>query len=217
MIPSDTLKTVLDTVAATVTISEPVRVALTDTQKTLMDKPWFLALLTGGFTILGILFGQHLQRRTMKDIYDQQGWLNRDKELFVMRMNAYKGIAAALSEAYHVTLFKADRVNKQVFPSAYISYSYLKQWMNSVTKLVDRNLLLIDQETYQCFDKFNNMILTHLNEVETCRKRKNAWPLVSRDIGRRECGVIQNQQAEVIEACRKFIKTNYNIELEHVR
>lgn len=217
MIPIDTLKTAIDTMAAMVAVRDTVHVALTESQKTMMDKSWFIALLTGGFTILGILFGQYLQRRTMKDIYDQQGWLNRDKELFVMRMNAYKEIAAALSEAYHVTLFKADGVHKKVFPSAYISYSYLKQWMNSVTKLVDRNLLLIDQETYQRFDSFNNMILKHLNEVETCRKKKNVWAFVSRDVGRRDCGLIQNHQAEVIAACRKFIKSKYNIELEQVR
>jgi uncharacterized protein YneF (UPF0154 family) len=211
----DTLS--LGTITKAFAFPDTVRVSLLEAQKTWVDNPWIVVILTGLFTLIGVFIGQLLQRRTMKEIYNQQGWLNRDKEMFIMRMDAFTQIAEAMAEMYHVTAFKSDGRQSQCFPSAYLSYVCLKNWNNSTTKLVDKKLLLLDQSTYNAFTELNHLVLKHLDEIEVSGKNKKLWDRVSRNIGRRDCGMIQEKQAFIIACFRSFIHKTYGVVIEEVR
>ncbi|MDT3696786.1 MAG: hypothetical protein ROY99_10385 [Ignavibacterium sp.] len=220
----DTLKNVIvivDSIKNNLSIPDTLKINLLESNKTFYEESWFIALIAAAIaalaTIIGAIIGQRLQRRTLKEIYNEQGYLNRDKELFTMRMNGCLQIAEAMSVLYHVTLYKKDGNNLPVLPTSYITYQNLKDWNTDTTKLVDRKLLLLNQEIYSKFTDVNQMVLDHLKEIEESQKPQHEWDKFCREIGRRECGFIQEKQSTVVKAMRDFIKAEYNIDLEEVR
>lgn len=199
------------------TLPDTVYVSLLERNKSWLDHPFIIVIITAGATLLGVLIGQILQRRTMKKIYDLQGYLNRDKEFFVIRMEGCLRIAGAMSELYHVTAYKKDGNQSPIFPTAYISYQQLREWNNNTTKMVDRKLLLLNQNVYSKFTELNHLILRHLDEIEGSEQGEHKWNHICREIGRRDCITIQGMQADVVLAIKDFIKDKYNIEIEPVK
>ncbi len=215
----DTIKNVVvivDSIKNNPTFPETLKVNMLQGGKEWFEYPIIIAVITVLGTLIGVWIGQRLQRRTLKEIYSEQGYLNRDKELFVMRMNGCVQIAEAMSELYHVTIYKKDGPNTKILPTAYITYQNLKNWNTNSTKLVDRKLLLLNQDIYSKFTDVNHMVLKHLDEIEQSQKPNHQWDLECRNIGRRECGIIQATQAIVVNSIREYIKSKYNINLEKV-
>jgi hypothetical protein len=207
----------IDTAKNNLILPDTVQVHLLQDGKYWFEYPIIVAVITGLVALIGVWIGQRLQRRTLKEIYSEQGYLNRNKELFTMRMNGCLEIADAMSVLYHVTLYKKDGQNLPILPTAYVSYQNLKDWNTNTTKLVDRKLLLLNQEIYSKFTDVNHLVLEHLKEIEQSQKPEHEWDRFCREIGRRECGKIQEMQAAEVKAMRDFIKTKYNIDLEEVR
>lgn len=145
-----------------------------------------VVVLVGGIItlVVNFLIARYQRTRALEE-YKLQNQKALEKELFLLRLKAITEISEALYEAYHVTLRKSDGPDLGPFPSAYVEYQHLKDWNNVKTRLIDKNLILLDQNTYTAFTALNHLILKHLDEVE---KRYEFKKVKRRDAKCREIG-----------------------------
>lgn len=220
----DTLQNVVvivDSINNNLSIPDTLKINILESSKTFYEHPLFIGLIAAAIaaiaTVIGVIIGQRLQHKTLKEIYNEQGQLNRDKELFIMRMEGCLEIAEAMSKLYHVTILKKDLPETEIFPTAYKSYDILRQWNTDTTLLVDRKHLLLNQDVYSKFTMLNRLVLKHLDEIEESDQPNHKWERMCRDIGRRDRTIIQEMQGDVIVSIKDFIKDKYKIDLEVIR
>jgi hypothetical protein len=133
---------------------------------------------------------------------------------FQRRLDVYTKIAEMSWEGYSV-------INRNVpdeqgdYPQAYDSFKRLRNWLNSMVEVIDKNRFLLDQTTYTKFNQLNWKLLKHIKILKAYKGGK-VQDKECRVLGRKSVRDIQQLSEAFVDAARQYIKNTYKLDLEKV-
>lgn len=192
----------------------PLNMHLPDTLKILVHSSKQSGLpveyIGGIFALLGVIItlvggwwsGLYIARK--------QANIEIQKELFKQRLTVYLKLSEMLWEGYSVFLQKGE---DGIFPQSYKSLELLRAWLNGLVQTFDKNLMLLDQDTYRNFDALNQVLLRDINEIE----KLGGSEINARSVGRQSVSEVQNKVQSILSSIRSYLKKQYPIDLEEVK
>ena len=129
--------------------------------------------------------------------------LKSQNVFFSKRLEAYIKIAELNWQTYHVT----QKIEEcfDCFPTVYKTFRNLKEWNDSISQHIDKNRLLLDQDTYRAFDKLNNHILSSINQLIKLSLLEEESYNECRKLEREKCSEVQKLSEGFMEAARIYI------------
>ncbi len=163
---------------------------------------------------IGVIIGAVLSLLGNLLLVKHQSKTQRRNTFFQKRLEIYSRIIEISWEVYTVRT-RFEKSEEGEYPHAYDSYESLRIWLNSIVQIVDKNVLFLDQKTYDNFLKINWKVLDHMREISQ-EKDPAMLDKKTREIGRKNLNEIQDISKAFIDTIRLYLKETYKIELERV-
>jgi hypothetical protein len=188
---------------------------LPDTIKFINADPHFQPILRPEyFGLIGVVIGAIISTAGSFLLANRQSKIQIKNTFFLKRWEVYSKISEMSWEGYSIK----NRNTKDEagdYPSAYDSYEGLRNWLNSMVEVIDKNRFLLDQKTYSKFNLLNWKLLEHLRELKI-EKDIDIRDKNTRIIGRKNVSEIQQYSESFVDAARQYMKKTYNLNLEKV-
>jgi len=194
-----------DTINITQCIPDILKIAVVDNQQQPFIRQEYLVLI-------GVVLGAVISIIGNIVLANIQARIQIRNTFFQKRLEIYSKLAEMSYEGYSV-INRNNKDEKGDYPKAYDSYEKLKNWLNSMVEIIDKNRFFIDQNTYNQFNKLNWKLLEHVWEIKQIddidlRDKK------TRLIGRKNVNDIQILTENFVEASRIYMKKTYKLDIE---
>ena len=165
--------------------------------------------------LIGVIFGASISILGNVMLAKRQARIQIQNTFFSRRLEIYIKLSELSWEGYSVRL-KSDLGEEEgVYPQAYDTFQHLRDWLNSMVELTDKNRLLLDQSTYTAFTRLDHKILQDLDKIRSLSQPATIdW--YTRSVGRKSVPDIQKLSEELVDATRKYIGKTYKVKIEKV-
>ncbi len=164
--------------------------------------------------LLGVILGASISIVGNLLLAKRQARIQIQNTFFTRRLEVYIKLAEMSWEGYS-TKVRTESSEKIIYPQAYDSFQHLLDWLEAMVELIDKNRLLLDQETYRKFNALNQKIIEDADEIRAVSETSNI-DLHTRKIGAISTSAIQHLSEELVNATRNYIKKTYKVDLEKV-
>jgi len=165
--------------------------------------------------LIGVILGASISIIGNLMLAKRQGRIQIQNTFFSRRLDVYVKLAEMSWEGYSVWVKSDPGEAAGAYPQAYDTFQHLRDWLNGMVELTDKNRLLLDQSTYTAFTSLNHKILQDIDTIRSLSQPPTIdWH--TRDVGRKNVGDIQKLSEGLVEAARKYIGKTYKVKIEKV-
>jgi hypothetical protein len=165
--------------------------------------------------LLGVILGASISIIGNLMLAKRQARNQIQNTFFSRRLEVYIRLAEISWEGYSVRVKSDPGEEEGVYPQAYDTFQHLRDWLNSMVELTDKNRLLLDQSTYTAFTSLNHKILLDLDKIRSL-SQSNTIDWQTRSVGRKSLPDIQKLSEALVDATRRYIGKTYRVKVEKV-
>ena len=165
--------------------------------------------------LMGVVLGASISIIGSLMLAKRQARIQIQNTYFSRRLEVYIKLAEISWEGYSVRLKSEVGEEQGIYPQAYDTFQHLRDWLNSMVELTDRNRLLLDQSTYRAFTDLNRRILEDLDKIRSLSSESRTdWH--TRSVGRKSVHDIQKLSEALVDAIRRYLAKTYKVKIEKV-
>lgn len=166
--------------------------------------PEYIALISvalgATISILGNLF-----------LSKKQAYLQIQNTLFLRRLEVYLKMLELLWPG-GIKQHTHNSNNDNTFPIPYSSNKNLSEWLNSLTKYISANSILIDEQTLNHFKELNQQVLEDLKVIANNSTLENRDEQ-TRLIGLKSSTIIESHCTKIHNSGWDYFKNTYKVKL----